>query len=126
MASVLPGNIKDWGSASVDWSCQIEGASCIASILKCPVSGVGRNCSINQDDQPAPCYAKATLFCNKCDEAACDQHEEMMNSGMMEGMIQRTNEGHFKTGRGLTEGPLMVLHAREEMKRRRQEEMRRR
>jgi hypothetical protein len=81
-------------------------------------SGVGRNCSFEE------CYAKATSFYNKCGEAACDQHEEMMNSGMMEGMIQRTNEGYFKTVRGLTEGPLMVLHAREEMKRRRQEEMR--
>lgn len=36
-ASVLPGIIKDWGGASVDWSCQREGGSCIASIEKCPL-----------------------------------------------------------------------------------------
>jgi hypothetical protein len=31
-----------------------------------------------------------------------------MSSGMMEGLIHQTNESHFKTGRRLTEGPLMV------------------
>jgi hypothetical protein len=62
-------------------------------------SCVRRNCSIKE------CQAKATSFCNKCGEAACDQHEEMMSSGMVEGMTQRTNEGYFKTGRGLTGRP---------------------
>lgn len=28
-----------------------------------------------------------------------------MSSGMVEGMTQRTNEGYFKTGRGLTGRP---------------------
>jgi hypothetical protein len=58
---------------------------------------------------------KSDSFCNKRDEATCDQYEEMMSSGMIEGIIQRTNEGYFKTGKGLTEGPSMVL---EEIRRR--------
>jgi hypothetical protein len=79
----------------------------------------GRNCSIRE------CHENATSFCDKCGEAACDLHEKMMSSGMMEGMIHRTNEGYFKTGRGLTEGPMMVQLAQEEMKKEKEERRRR-
>ena len=113
--------IKGRGGASVDWSCPRERAMHCQHPKMYKLCGCdsGRDCRIRG------CHENAISFCNKCGEAACEEHEDMMSSGMMEGMIHQTNEGYFKTSRGLTEGPLMVQLAQEEMKRRRQEEMRR-
>jgi hypothetical protein len=77
----------------------------------------GSSCSIKQ------CHENVTLLWNKCGEAVCKEYEEIMIIVMMEGMIHRTNEGYFKTGRDLSEGPLRVQMA-QEMKKGRQEERR--